>query len=1089
MVIQASVGGTVIGGGVVSKGETVTLTAVAKSGYTFTGWSDGETAAIRTVVADSNLTLTATFVKDAADFVPNGDFEAEDWALSDYWTSLSGNTEFVEKADPADATNIAAFAKGVTTTSMVSKNTVALKQGHTYVMEFESYMVSSVSGNGTNFYRVGFLKPGSANLGGSSFVESKFEPVYNNTTSTERGTWKKFTYSYTHNAADTEANLVFGMYNNECTSDWYIDNIVAYDTEDVCSMTVSAEAGGTVEGAKANYFKGEKVTLTAVAKPGYVFAGWNDGEANATRTVSAADNANYVASFTYNGGSNLAVNGDFEDETIEVSDVWGKVDTADKVFLKAAEANGNNYAYATPDQRNSIASDVITVKPGEKYVIEFDSYFIDSGLDLSGDMNGFYRFGFIEASQTALGGAAFTVLAGNNYGSFAPGLFADSRFNVWEHAVKAYTNTGDSDVQVKAVIGYYNHQCGYEWRVDNVKVYNAADALTVNVTAENGTATLNQGNNTYLIEGDKVTLTATPKEAGYEFIGWFVNDTLVSTDEVYVATLNESVTFTAKYAIPPVYSVVNGDFESNDNVNFATNITGTATEGVWARVGTGVDMFKIATATDSDPDFVGNSYTVATVPEQLYVRSFGQFVTLKENTDYTLEFVAKSNIILTDSEGKSYSPVYGAVIKRVSGSHGVAPAHAISQASYTNIRFDGEWHRYTVSFNSGSNTKVAVAFGGNTNATEGMYFAVDNVVLSESKTSVISDFENGADGWTATGDATVTTTNTADTALKSFPQYVGNKLGVLNPANGGDVFTSPTFNTVIGERYDVVIYTRHNSADDTRGSFTFTAGGANENLSQATYGVPSNDNEIGKYENDNGFMVKPIVMGADAEFTSATFVKLIFTFTATAETHNISITVNTPVSTFIDGFVLYAHSDSVELAQNSISYKGTAIRTTGVQGLRFKNSISVDVLNHLGNYAKVVEYGTLAIKEEYKNGEITFENLTDGTYKYTKSNGTFGCRLKVGVAYKAAEGKDVVFASDIYNKDFTGVLTGITEENYSANYVTRVYAKVQFADGSFAYVYGDEQVASVYAVADYIVENGLETEEIRDYLNTNILGK
>ena len=456
-----------------------------------------------------------------------------------------------------------------------------------------------------------------------------------------------------------------------------------------------------------------------------------------------------------------------------------------------------------------------------------------------------------------------------------------------------------------------------------------------------------------------------------------------------------------------------------------------------------------------------------------------------------MEFAAKGNV-LTSGE-KPYSPVYGAVIKRMSGSHGIHVAggstNVISSSSYANILADGEWHRYTVSFNSGDNTKVAVAFGGNTSVTAGMYFAIDNVVLSESKTSCISDFENGAEGWTATEGATVTTADTSSTALKSFTKYLGNKVGVLNPVNEGDVFTSPAFNTVVGERYDVIIYTRHNSADDTRGEFSFTAGGEKENLSVAAYGVPSDESQNGMYENNDGFMVNPGVMGDDVKYSSSTFVKLIFTFTATADSHNISITANIPVSAFVDGFVLYAQSDAVELAENSISYKGTAIRTTGVQGLRFKNSISVDALAHSGNYARVVEYGTLAIKAEYKNGEITVENLTDGKYEYTKSNGMYGCRLKCGVAYKAEDGTDVVFASDIYNKDFTGVLTGITEENYTADYVTRAYAKVQFADGSYTYVYGDEQVASVYAVAEYIVENGLETKEIRDYLNTNILGK
>jgi uncharacterized repeat protein (TIGR02543 family) len=843
----AIVGGTVTGGGYFEKGSEVTLTATAKSGYTFAGWSDGETSATRTVIASANVTYIANFTKDDADFVPNGDFESNDWVLSDYWTTLSGNTAFVETADPANANNTVAYAEGnKAATSMISKNTITLKQGHTYVIEFDSYMVSAVTGNGTNFYRVGFVKPGSADLAGASFVASDYASVYNRTLSTELSTWKSFNYKYTHNAADTEANIALGMYNNECSSDWYLDNIVAYDEADVCTMSISAE---------------------------------------------------------------------------------------------------------------------------------------------------------------------------------------------------------------------------------------------------NGTAT---ASSTTVLKGEKVTLTATPEKEEYEFLGWYANGVLVSSSEVYEVALTENATFTAKYkiVIPPVYSVVNGDFEANDNIDFSTNITGSDNEGVWAKVGTGVNMFKVVSATDADPEFVGNAYALATAPAAGYVRTFGQFITLKANTNYVLEFAAKSNVVYIGT-----SPVYGAVIKRMSGSHGVTigggAANVVSASSYATISTDGEWHRYTVTFNSGNNTEVAVAFGGNATDSlmEGMYFAVDNVVLKESNVTTIGDFENGTAGWTTTGDATITTNNTADTALASFKKYLDEKVGVINPVNEGDTFTSPAFATEIGKTYDVVIYTRHNSADDTRGKFMFTANGEKENLSQASYGISQGESEEGRYENNDGFLVNPIPMGGTAKYQTSTFNKLILTFTATAESHNITITTVTPVSAFVDGFIVHSHSDAVELAENSIGYKGTAIRTTGVQGLRFKNSIAIDALAHAGNYAKVVEYGTLAIKEEYKDGEIIVENLTDGKYDYTKSSGKVGCRLKVGVAYNAVDGTDVVYSADLYNKDFTGVLIGINEEDYSSNYVTRVYAKVQFADGTYTYVYGDEQVANITAVAEHIVNNELETPEIRDYLNTNILGK
>ncbi len=53
---------------------------------------------------------------------------------------------------------------------------------------------------------------------------------------------------------------------------------------------------GTVTGGDT-YYAGESATLKATAKSGYVFAGWTDGEENATRTVIVSGDATYTANF------------------------------------------------------------------------------------------------------------------------------------------------------------------------------------------------------------------------------------------------------------------------------------------------------------------------------------------------------------------------------------------------------------------------------------------------------------------------------------------------------------------------------------------------------------------------------------------------------------------------------------------------------------------------------------------------------------------------------------------------------------------------------------------------------------------------
>ena len=53
---------------------------------------------------------------------------------------------------------------------------------------------------------------------------------------------------------------------------------------------------GTVTGG-GTYYVGETITLKATAKSGSVFAGWEDGEKNATRTVEVSGDATYTANF------------------------------------------------------------------------------------------------------------------------------------------------------------------------------------------------------------------------------------------------------------------------------------------------------------------------------------------------------------------------------------------------------------------------------------------------------------------------------------------------------------------------------------------------------------------------------------------------------------------------------------------------------------------------------------------------------------------------------------------------------------------------------------------------------------------------
>ena len=142
------------------------------------------------------------------------------------------------------------------------------------------------------------------------------------------------------------------------------------------------------------------------------------------------------------------------------------------------------------------------------------------------------------------------------------------------------------------------------------------------------------------------------------------------------------------------------------------------------------------------------------------------------------------------------------------------------------------------------------------------------------------------------------------------------------------------------------------------------------------------------------------------------------------------------------------------------------------QGLRFKSTIDLDKLN-LAEGAKIVEYGTLAIKAELMN---------QGFYlvrQAAKDTAVAG-HVIAGIAYNEADGTDVRYAIDETNNvlTYTGVLTGIGVKNYDVDFAVRGYAVIELADGTRTTVYDEIVVLSVYDAAQQIIEENANAEDV-----------
>lgn len=227
----------------------------------------------------------------------------------------------------------------------------------------------------------------------------------------------------------------------------------------------------------------------------------------------------------------------------------------------------------------------------------------------------------------------------------------------------------------------------------------------------------------------------------------------------------------------------------------------------------------------------------------------------------------------------------------------------------------------------------------------------------------------------------------------------------------------------------------------------------------------------------------------DLDSTQTLKVNLSFTAHKTATTYFTS-RLNGLGTYYLDNFVVTEDASTIDysgIVESAVKSMGTAIRTVGKQGMRYKTQLDKNLLTF--NYGlRLIEYGTAAIKTEYLGDN---ELILDGMYDYGEN--TYG--VKVGKAYSFNEKTDLVYAEDQDSIDFTGVLMNIPQKNWNSDYTARAYVKYVDTNGNEGIVYVDPSDISVYPIskAAYSArdEEGefAETEDVREYLYNNILSK
>ena len=279
--VTPSGSGTVTGGGTYPEGASVTLTANANNGYTFSQWQDGNTQNPRTITVTGNATYTATFSQDT------------------YMITTAANP-------PAggSVTGGGAYHYGDTPTLTATANS-----GY----EFAGWQDGSttnprqitVTGNAT--YTATFSEIGSVYYTVTATVDPTDAGTVTGTGTYEEGSVIMLTavanpgYTFDHWNDGSTINPRSVTVNGNM-------NFTAYFNRNQYTITVNANPSnaGTVGGGGAYYY-GDYATLTASAFSGYEFVGWSDGSTENPHQVLVTSNATYTATFSEVGSTYYTV--------------------------------------------------------------------------------------------------------------------------------------------------------------------------------------------------------------------------------------------------------------------------------------------------------------------------------------------------------------------------------------------------------------------------------------------------------------------------------------------------------------------------------------------------------------------------------------------------------------------------------------------------------------------------------------------------------------------------------------------------------------------------------------------------------------
>ena len=493
--------GAVVGAGIYSFGQTCTLVATPNTGYVFSNWTEnGE-------VVSTEATYAFTVLGNC--------YLVANFTLESYEISAS-----VNPTNGGSVTGAGTYLYGETCTMVATPNT-----GYTFVNWTENGQ--TVSSEATYEFTVTRNRNLVAHFELQSIdINVTINPANSGTVSGDGA----YLYGETCTLIATPATgyeFVCWKEGNEIVSEDIAYSFTVTAPRNlvlqfalrsyVISATVNPTASGTVSGT-GTYDYGQTCTLTATSNTGYTFANWTeDGEVvstEATYEFIVTGDRNLVANFTANSyevsvSANPTVGG--------TVDGGGIYQFGQSCTVTAESNTGYTFINWTENgvQVSSNAIYEFTITGDRNLVANFSAnpYIIIVAVDP-------------EESGTATGAGGY------DYGQTCS-LSAIPNYGYH------FVNWTENDEQVES-------DSIYEFIVTcnrNLVAHFTRNEYDIDVDVDHGGSVVGPGVYFY---GDTCNLVATPDEC-YEFVGWYENDSLISTEPEYSFIVDGSHSITAQF--------------------------------------------------------------------------------------------------------------------------------------------------------------------------------------------------------------------------------------------------------------------------------------------------------------------------------------------------------------------------------------------------------------------------------------------------------------------------------------------------------------------------------------------------------------